>query len=270
MLVSVIVPMYNSSATIISTLNSIKAQTYKDYEIIIIDDGSNDTSNTLVSNFINKNKDLDIKLIAQNNKGVSSARNVGMKLAAGEWIALLDSDDEWLPNKLQRQIETLNDHPNIDFLGTTRNNEHFKKFFFKKFSSLTKINAKTLLYKSFFLTPTVIFRKKLLHQIGFFDETQQYCEDRYFFLKICVNYECYLLNESLVNTGLGKADYGEKGLSGKLWAMEKGELFNIDFAYKLKIINILEYGLIVIISLMKYIKRIIVSKTRELVRLVND
>src|SRR5665648_285464 len=94
--------MYNSKATIISTLDSIKNQTAFEQiiEIIIINDGSTDDSLNLVEKYIEDNQNMPILIINMPNGGVSSARNAGMKAAKGEWIALLDSDDEWVSNCL--------------------------------------------------------------------------------------------------------------------------------------------------------------------------
>ena len=75
--------------------------------MIIIDDGSTDNSANIVADFIITNQSLNFKLFKKTNGGVSSARNLGIKAANGDWISLLDSDDEWLPNKLERQIEII-------------------------------------------------------------------------------------------------------------------------------------------------------------------
>lgn len=104
LLVSVIIPMYNRSKTIIKCLDSICKQTYKDIEIIVVDDYSNDNSVDLVNNY----KDSRVKVIKLlKNSGAQVARNKGIMESKGKWIAFNDSDDMWHPNKLELQLEEL-------------------------------------------------------------------------------------------------------------------------------------------------------------------
>ena len=261
--ISVVIPMYNSSETILSTLNSLKNQTCSPFEIIVVDDGSTDDSTIIVENFLVNNSILNVKLIKKLNGGVSSARNVGMKEAKGDWIALLDSDDVWLPNKLQRQIEVLNNNLEIDFLGTNRNGEYFENILWKKLNALTKISPRLLLVKFIFVVPTIIFKKEIISSIGYFDETQKYAEEGNYFIRIAQKFNCFLLNESLVMTGYGKAHFGHSGLSGNLKEMEKGELKNLKDALNLKIINHFEYSCLVAFSILKYFRRIVIVKIRQ-------
>ena len=98
-LVSVVIPNYNYGRFLESTLMAIEEQTYPSCEVIVVDDGSTDNSVDLVRNRFPK-----VKLVVQNNKGVNSARNAGIKFAQGDLIALCDADDLWLPTKLQKQV----------------------------------------------------------------------------------------------------------------------------------------------------------------------
>ena len=260
--VSIIIPVFNSERTISRTLNSVKEQIFKDYEIIIVDDGSTDNSVLVINSYITNNPQLQIKLIIKENGGVSSARNAGLRIASGTWIALLDSDDEWLPQKLVKQINIIKSDASIDFLGTNRNGEHRKRFFFKKFHYLTPISSHLLLYKNFFVTPTVIFKRMVLENTGFYDENQTHGEDGNFWIRICRNNNCILLNESLVITGAGKPHFGHSGLSSNLKKTASGELKNIKEAYVLEIIPKYEYIFLVIFSTLKYIRRIILFNLR--------
>ncbi|MCP4075124.1 MAG: glycosyltransferase family 2 protein, partial [Gammaproteobacteria bacterium] len=106
MQISVIIPSYNRESTLIRALNSVLNQSSKADEIIVIDDGSTDnTANRIRQQF------PSVKLIQQTNQGVSAARNTGIKATQFEWIALLDSDDEWLPDKLARIRHAQQKHP---------------------------------------------------------------------------------------------------------------------------------------------------------------
>jgi len=106
--VSVVIPTYNSAAYIGRAIRSVRCQTYPAHEIIVVDDGSTDDTESAVSEFAG-----EVRYIRQSNTGVSSARNNGIHAAEGEWIAFLDADDEWLPSKLQRQVELLQRHPDL-------------------------------------------------------------------------------------------------------------------------------------------------------------
>ena len=108
-MISVIIPMYNSKDTIKSAVESVLNQTYSEpVEIIVINDGSKDGCEKIVEEIIlNNQTNRTIKLINKPNGGVSSARNRGIKEASGDWIAFLDSDDIWLPEKLQKQVNEI-------------------------------------------------------------------------------------------------------------------------------------------------------------------
>lgn len=264
MKISVVVPMYNSEKTIIRALNSIKNQSYKgSYQIIVVNDGSKDDSYAMVNDYLFKNPELNIKLIDQVNGGVSKARNVGLKLSDGDFIAFLDSDDEWLPDKIEKQLLIFEKNPDIDVLATNRNNEYFESFFGKKFSKLTNISSRLLLLKNFLSPPTVMMRKKVITDVGYFDEEQKYAEEGNYWIRVCDQKKCCLLNESLVVTGGGKPSFGHSGLSANLWEMEKGELKNLFLAFRMKIINIFEFSFLYIYSLLKYIRRLLIVGMRR-------
>jgi glycosyltransferase involved in cell wall biosynthesis len=256
--------MYNCAKTIIQAIDSVYAQTWTgDIEIIVVNDGSIDNSRAVVESYIEGNHRDNIVLLNQSNAGVSSARNEGMKRCIGDWICLLDADDVWLPNKLERQLQILEEHPEIDFLGTARNGELFGRVGIRVLETLNKISASELLFRFVFVTPTVIFRRSILSGIGYFDENQKYAEEGNYFIRIAHKYNSYLLNESLVITGGGKSHFGDSGLSSNLLGMEKGELKNIKLAYQMKIIKFEQYVFFVLYSILKYIRRVYIVKIRR-------
>src|SRR5690554_4373775 len=156
-LISVVIPVYNAEKTIQKTLQSVIDQTFDNFEIFLIDDGSTDSSKELIEEFMSVHPKTKIFYFHQENKGASAARNVGLKRATGEYIALLDSDDVWHKDKISLQLKAFSDNSEIDFLATNRNGEKFKIFFGFRFDKVTKIPSKLLLAKNFLLTPTVLF-----------------------------------------------------------------------------------------------------------------
>lgn len=254
-LVSVIIPMYNAGKTIIRTLDSVKNQKYTgDFEIIIVDDGSTDQSAELVKTYILENGNLDIRLIQQRNSGVSTARNVGMKEAHGNFIALLDADDEWLPEKTERQMKYFSDPDlKIDFLVSLWNNERLTfPYFIERKTGLVKISLKQLLLKITGQTSTAIFRKEVLQKTGFFDEKQKYSEDANFWMRVTEHYNMMLVPERLVLAGGGKKSFGVSGLSANLKEMEKGIQKNIREMYHSGRISFVEYLFYYTVSKLKY------------------
>ena len=101
-LVSVIVPAFDAAADIRQTLNSVLAQTYQEIEVIVVDDGSSDGTSAMVEEFVNR--DPRFQLVRQSNAGVGAARNTAIRKARGKYIAPLDADDFWFPEKLEKQV----------------------------------------------------------------------------------------------------------------------------------------------------------------------
>ena len=105
-MISVIIPTFNRASLLKKAIESVLSQTYKDFELIVIDDGSSDETPSLISSYASS-----IKYIKQNNKGPAGARNVGIKNSSGEFVAFLDSDDWWDKEKLQIQIDKMRKNP---------------------------------------------------------------------------------------------------------------------------------------------------------------
>lgn len=255
--VSVILPLYNSEKTVINSLDSLKQQTAVNCirEIIIVDDGSEDQSAEIVNQYILDNSDLPIKYIYQDNSGASAARNKGIKAAEGDFIALLDSDDIWYPNKLEKQIKVFKTNPEIVFLGTGYLNKKFIRKG-KVINSLYKADLFDILWSYFPVTPSVMFKKSAIQKVGYFDENQKYCEDINYFLRFVIHYNYYYLPEKLVEINIGKKFPGEKGLTSNLKGMHIGELKNLRELLRNHHISILIYTFFYIFLTLKYWKRL--------------
>ena len=114
--VSVIIPTYNRAHTLKRAIDSVLEQTILPAELIIVDDGSSDTTRELVDGIVGRSLETSVIYHHQKNAGVSSARNTGIQRANYQWIALLDSDDSWLPLKLAMQLKVLQDQPALEFV----------------------------------------------------------------------------------------------------------------------------------------------------------
>lgn len=250
--------MYNAESTIETCIVSVLNQTYKGkIEIIVVNDGSKDNSQRIVEEIIKNNSSvIDIQLINKENGGVSSARNKGLALVKGDYIALLDSDDEWLIDKSEKQMDVFSKNPEIGFVGglITKASKEEPKIIF--------ISLSKLIFKNYFQPSTVMFKREVINKVGFFDETQKYAEEGNYFMRVAKNYTCVLLNEQLILYGQGKVGFGVSGLSANLKEMEKGELRNLSFAYQQNFISLFTYLIAVFYSILKYFRRILIVKFR--------
>jgi hypothetical protein len=176
----------------------------------------------------------------------------------------LDSDDAWYPNKLSTQINIMNENINVDFLGSILSYKPWKSYLFRKVGYLTKIELNDLMFKFCFQPSTVIFKKKILDTVGYFDDNQKYAEEGNFFMRIVYHgFGCFLINEKLSFFGLNdKAGFGDGGLSGNLKEMQRGEVMNHDYALKHLKVSKKIYYLARLFSIIKYTRRLIIVKLR--------
>ena len=261
MKISVIIPMYNASETIVRVLNSVRNQTLKcDYEILVINDGSKDNSKEIVEKYISENSGSNIILIDQLNGGVSTARNAGLRASKGELIAFLDSDDEWFSDKLEKQLKLLNMNPEIDLLGCAFDGLYLSN---TPDGSLLKININKLIFKNYFQPSTVIMRRKVFEEIGYFDENQKYAEEGNYFIRIANRFNCYFCNMKVINYGDGKSGFGASGLSANLKEMHRGVNKNLKFAYENQLITLKQYILARMWESIKYVRRIVIVRMKK-------
>lgn len=204
-LVSIIIPTFNNAEFITQAIESVLNQTYQGFEIIVIDDGSTDQTENILSKFGDR-----ITYIKQNNRGPSSARNAGIKKSSGKYIAFLDSDDLFLPNKLSIQINFLVKHPEIDLVYSNGfrfrldeyGNEVSRKL--SETGELIKgdINNSNFQYKlmekNIFPVHASLVKRECLEIIGGFDETLTACEDWDLWYRIAEKYNIAYLDEFLI------------------------------------------------------------------------
>ncbi len=195
--VSVIIPTYNRANYLPEAINSVLKQTYQDFETIIVDDDSTDNTKEVVNAYIEKNPQK-IAYIYQKNNGPAAARNRGIKEAKGEYIAFLDSDDLWLPDKLKKSMDFINKH-GFDWICTSSyiireegGNKQEKNKICIDSIFLDSSGRKVELVKNglFFFsslhiyTPAVLIRDYCFKKVGFFDETFKIGEDVDFWLRL--------------------------------------------------------------------------------------
>ena len=268
-MVSIIIPYYNSKRTIIRTLESIAGQTFTGFEIILVDDGSNDNTHIIVDDYIKKHKKIVFKHYYQENAGPSEARNLGISKSDAEYIAFLDSDDSWVSNKLEIQMKLMSENK-IDLLGSNINilepsGQIIRKYFVK--SELEYISFYRLLFRHYFHTSSSVIRKKTLDYIGGFPEKQKYAEDTLLFARITRKYKTAVSNDFLVNTY--KHLFGDSGLSGNLKESNKYELNNFKILRRenvngAKKISFFIYVLVLLFEYVKYFRKNLVVFFRNI------
>ncbi len=269
--VSVIIPMYNAEKTIEVALNSIERQSAVNRieEIIVINDGSLDTSEQKVRDYMEKHSELPIQFVSQENKGASAARNAGLKIAKGDLIALLDADDIWLEEKLEKQLQILDEHPDIVFLGAGCKDKIFKRKG-KKITKLYRADLFDIFWSFFPVTPSVIFRRYAIEKVGYFDESQKYCEDINYYLRFCIYYNYYYLPEKLVLIDYKKQYFGEYGLTSNMKGMHEGEMKNLKELFQNKQVSFIFYIFFDIFLNLKYLRRLskflLVKKSKNVYR----
>ncbi len=229
-LVSVIIPTYNRAHLVKDAINSALQQTYKNVEVIVIDDGSTDNTKEILAKYGNK-----INYLYKENGGCSSARNLGVSKARGEYIAFLDSDDLWYPEKIEKQTAVIKmTNYNIvmsDIEFVDKDNNHLS------FSNLREVIKKDgdimkyLLYRPYITCSYMLIKKTVFSKVGIFDETFKTAEDLDMLLRICSEYKAALVAEPLVKfRATAKSLHKELCTNNSIKAIKKIHNYAPDFA----------------------------------------
>jgi glycosyltransferase involved in cell wall biosynthesis len=194
-LVSVIIPTYNRGWILQEAIDSVLVQDFKDFELIVVDDGSTDDTESILNQY-----KKDVRIVRQPNQGVSTARNQGLRHATGELIAFLDSDDLWLPQKLSRQTAFFIEKPSALICQTeetwVRNGRRVNPKNRHKKPSGDIFNRSLQLC---LVSPSaVMIKRSLFDEIGLFDEQYPACEDYDLWLRISCRYPVYLIDTPLI------------------------------------------------------------------------
>ena len=186
--VTVVIPAYNASRYITQALDSIKAQTFTDYEVIVVNDGSRDREE--LERILDAHP-LPIIYLSQENKGVSAARNAAIKIGRGEFYAQLDADDQWTPDYLEVQVGILKDNPDVALVypnaTIVADASDDEMEFMKKSPSEGEVSFTTLVQQKCTVMTSVTARMKVIVAAGMFDESIRSCEDFDLWLRIVKN-----------------------------------------------------------------------------------
>ena len=212
--VSVIIPTCNRAQWLPEVIDSVLKQTFHDFELIVVDDGSTDETSLVLREYSES-----IRVIHQENRGVSAARNRGIHESKGEIIAFLDSDDLWNPRKLEIQVEYMKANPDVMICQTEEiwvrrgvrvnpGKKHIKcsGWIFDKMLPLCIVSPSA-----------VMIRRSLFNEIGMFDESLPVCEDYDLWLRIGLRYPIMLIEEPLIVKRGGHDDQ----LSHKYWGIDR-------------------------------------------------
>jgi glycosyltransferase involved in cell wall biosynthesis len=191
--VDVIIPAFNAAHYLPVAIESVVSQTFDDWRILLVDDGSTDNTAEVVAPFLDR-LGSKISYIKQNNRGLPAARNTAIRASTSEFLALLDADDVWLPCRLAESLKTLADRPQAGLayglvthidpegrLGTTfEGNRRYTEGQIAPYIYMRKVELPC---------PTLTFRRKCVDEVGLFDETMRATEDRDLWLRIALRYE---------------------------------------------------------------------------------
>ncbi len=254
--VSVIIPTYNREKTILRAIKSVLAQTYTNLEVLVIDDGSTDGTAVLVKGI----EDDRVKyVILEQNGGPSNARNVGVQMAEGKWIAFQDSDDSWHENKLETQMEYAKTHPEFSMIYCM-----YRMNFVSGENMIIPVEPlpdimegnmlKTLLKRNVIGAPTVMVRREDFLAVGGFDISYKALEDWEYVIRFAKEYkigfisevlmDCYMLDNG-VSSNLGAYYEGRCKMLGqyKIEMMQEGVLESVmqDILERAQAAGILEF-----------------------------
>lgn len=269
-MVSVVIPYYNRSEILPRALDSVCNQSYKDLEIVLINDGSTDKSEQVVEEYIKQHPQLRFTHIIQENTGPSGARNSGIRRANGKYIAFLDSDDSWDPAKLDIQVQYMENNSDIAITGT--NYYMIKDRTWHRYPlepAILEANFYRMLYKVFFATSTVIIRREVFFSDNiWFKVGKNQGEDILLFNQIVRKHRGVRLSKPLMN--FYKFHYGEKDCLtsnlGKLLESERDNLrilFSENHQYEKKISSLM-FVFVETCYYLKHTKRIMLDKWHKL------
>lgn len=254
--VSVVVPCFRCAATIERALDSVNRQTRAPAEILVVDDASDDGSVERLNGLAARIPALRMILLGS-NQGPAGARNAGWLAATQPYLAFLDADDAWRPEKLERQFAWMEAHPGAVLTGHAIHEAQVGDSD-ALLRGAVRITGRMLLRSNRFQTSSVMLKRSIGHR---FADGKRYCEDYLLWLEIVLGGgEAYFLDAALAVRF--KAVYGDRGASSRLWLMERGELDALHRVWKAGLLGSVAYVLASAWSWLKFLRRLAVTRAR--------
>lgn len=226
-LITVVIPAYNAERTILQTIASVQEQTFGDFEVIVINDGSTDRTLELLGNIQNER----LKVYSYSNGGLSVVHNRGLAHATGEFIAFLDADDLWTPDKLELQLSALQQNPEagVAYSWTCNMSEKGDSFYPGHSVNFEgDVYPKLLMCGNFIGTNSnCLIRRQAIESVGGFDSTIKFCEDWDLFLRLAARWPFVVVPKAQI---LYRQSSGT--MSSKIDVMEKYALIVLERAFK--------------------------------------
>ena len=195
--VSVIIPTYNCAQYLPGAIESVIAQTFRDYELIVVDDGSTDETAEVIKKYGDR-----IKYLYQENSGPGAAKNLGIKASGGSFVATLDADDRWQPQKIEIQYEYMRCHPEVGLVYANCSTFNKQGIVTEAYDGKHRIVYQgdifdKLIVKNFIASITIMVRKECLDKVGLFPEDFMISEDWHLWLRIAKNYPIGYIDQPL-------------------------------------------------------------------------
>jgi len=251
--VSVVIPCFNSAATIERALRSVEHQTTKPNEVLVVDDASSDNTVSVIEQYA-RTSSLNILVIKQSvNGGPSVARNAAWNVATGEFIAFLDADDQWHPQKLEAQLKAMLANPTCVMSFHDHLFESFEHFETLPFAPITsQATLRNYLLRNRSATPTVMMRTAVTER---FSSTKRYAEDYLLWMTIIASHGNALhIHATLAHCS--NPGYGGSGQSGRLGKMERSELSGFVSLWRTGALSLPTLVAVSIWSITKYLLRL--------------
>lgn len=261
--VAVVIPCFRCTRTIVRAIDSIVRQTQKPAEVILVDDASGDGTLGVLRE-IEQQYPSWIKVIASHeNSGAASARNAGWAVATQPYIAFLDSDDAWHPQKIEIQYGFVASHPDVILCGHKHRvlqSQDGQPGWQIDTSQVTLISKFAMLLSNPFITPSVMIKREVPYR---FLDGRRHMEDHFLWMQvICAGLPTFKHSAELA--AIYKSSFGVSGLSSEIHAMGKAELENYRLLYQQNSISLMQLVGLIIYSALKYLRRLAILQWREL------
>lgn len=260
--VSVVIPCFDCAHTVERAVRSVLEQTLPPVEVLLVDDGSRDHTPQVLNRLAMSDARIRVMTLAV-NQGPGAARNAGWEAATQPYVAFLDADDVWHPRKVEFQYGWMHAHPNVALTGHRVAQLHGDPVGVESVTGnprIIEITGTRIAFSNAFQTSSVMLRRPLSFR---FDPEQRYCEDFLLWLRtVLKGHEARLFDVTLAYRF--KFVYGFNGLSGRLWSMEKGELWALSRAWSEGLLGWPVFAVASVWSLLKFCRRAMLLTCKRL------